>query len=163
MTENVFLNKIDIISRQQRLLQDEGEEEWHYSKRGERQQPYQPKHITEKQRPLRQHYNFLEDIKRNLLLIQSSKELKSLNVMNTVNFQGQNLNSTKRKWRTRRKNCHPKISRNKRKKNQIKALNRRRFCINRRKRLLLNSPRKLHKRQKKLKNLSKCKSRRKLR
>ena len=61
MTESVFLNKVDIIVKQQRLTQEEGqtEDDWHYSRKGERSAPQIGKLGAERPRPIREKYNFL--------------------------------------------------------------------------------------------------------
>lgn len=66
MSENVFLNKLDIIIRQQRLLQEESnaDDEWHYSKKGDRPLNQQRRESPERTREVRPKYNFLEDAKR---------------------------------------------------------------------------------------------------
>lgn len=71
MSETVFLNKLDIIIRQHRLLQEEanGDDEWHYSKKGERPTVQQRRESPEKTSEVRPKYNFLEDAKRSLEVI----------------------------------------------------------------------------------------------
>jgi hypothetical protein len=74
MNENLFLDKLDIIIKRQRLA-EENEDDWHYSKKGEKTSPQQQqRHTPNRERPLREKYNFLEDALRKISTIKSLKE-----------------------------------------------------------------------------------------
>jgi hypothetical protein len=102
MTESVFLNKVDIIVKQQRLTQEEGETEddWHYSRKGERSAPQSRKFGAERSRTAREKYNFLEDVNRKHFSIKSYKEHLSLEGMMPPE---RDLNNTKKKLKEGRK------------------------------------------------------------
>ena len=102
MTESVFLNKVDIIVKQQRLTQEEGETEddWHYSRKGERSAPQNRKFGAERPRIAREKYNFLEDTNRKHFYIKSFNAHLSLEGTMPPEI---GLNNTKKKLKEKKK------------------------------------------------------------
>jgi hypothetical protein len=77
------------------LLQEEanGDDEWHYSKKGDKPAPQQRRQSPEKTREVRAKYNFLEDAKRSSRFIKLSREHSNLSEMSP---KGKSLNNSEK-------------------------------------------------------------------